>query len=116
MKFDFSKSYEEWANVLITELVSHLNIHDHKKYEAKVEVCSMDTDRILVRYKCFVENMNEEKIRYVDAFFRISYWIESVWPSFCVSYMLYDSDYDLVEDGVYQLMYTDGEGKCIPLE
>ena len=112
MKIDFDYTCEEWAEVLVTEIVSHLNIPDHEKYETELEVYDMDERAINIRYEYYLGKDED----YAEVYLRVRYWVDSEWPAFCVSYILYDENSERVEDGAYQLVYADGEGKCIPLE
>ena len=112
MKIDFDYTCEEWAEVLVTEIASHLNIPDHEKYETELEGYDMDERAINIRYEYYLGKDED----YAEVFLRVRYWVDSEWPAFCVSYILYDENSERIEDGAYQLVYADGEGKCIPLE
>ena len=124
MKIDLSGCYEEWAEVFVNELLSRLDIPDHKLCETELYVEEMDEKEIDIAFEYFDENLGdgedeEEKGGYGFRRIRIRYWIDQEWPSFCVSYHAFeDTDGARIEhgEGAYKIVKRRGKAKCIPLE
>lgn len=122
MKIDMSECYEEWAEVLVEEILSHLDIPDHKTCETELYVSEMDEREIDIEFEYFDESLGDEDDEggFDSRRIRIRYWIDQVWPSFCVSYCAFEdaSGGRRIEhgEGAYQIVKRRGKGKCIPLE
>ena len=120
MKIDYSGCYEEWSEILVKEILSHLNIPDHKEFETELCVEEMSEKCIDIFYEYYdeVAGCEEEECGYNDGRICIRYWIDEEWPSFCVSYMVYDEFDDerkMLDEGAYKIVKRRGKGKCIPL-
>ena len=123
MKIDMSECYEEWAEVLVKEILSHLNIPDHKTYDTELCVQEMDEREIDIEFEYFDESLAEDEDEeggYDSRRIRIRYWIDQEWPSFCVSYHAFEDTPDggriEHDEGAYKIVKRRGKGKCIPIE
>ena len=123
MKIDLSECYEAWAEVLVEEILSHLDIPDHKTYETELCVQEMDEREIDIYFEYFDENLDEggeeERGGWDSRTIRIRYWIDQEWPSFCVSYHAFEKTADGCiehDDGAYKIVTRRGKAKCIPIQ
>ncbi len=110
MKIDFEGCYEEWAEVLVEALLPHFNIPDHEEHETELSVEEMDERGIYLGYEYY-----DEEDGYDEARVWIRYWIDQTWPTFCVSYCLYNEEDEDIERGACKIVMRRGKGKCIPL-
>jgi hypothetical protein len=116
MKIELDECYEEWAEVLVKEILAHLDIPDHKEFETELYVQEMDEQELDIAFEYFDKSLDGGGWEFRTI--RIRYWIDQQWPSFCVSYHAFeDTDDGRIEhdEGAYQIVFRRGNGKCIPI-
>ena len=103
---------DEWMIPFIEELLSHIELPNK---ETILNIYEIDERGISMQFES-IEGSDlddEEDEDCIEAYIR--YWIDEIWPDFCVSYQFYFDGND-VDEGGYRIVRQNGEDKCISIE
>ena len=108
----FLECEDAWMIPFIDELVSHIEFPNG---ETTFEIYEIDERymRICIETVTGTDENGYEIGEECYAYLR--YWIDEIWPEFCVSYCLYIEGEEK-ERGAYQIVHCCGQGECIPIE
>ena len=108
----FLECEDAWMIPFIDELVSHIEFPNG---ETTFEIYEIDERfmRICIETVTGIDENGYEIGEECYAYLR--YWIDEIWPKFCVSYRFYIEGEEK-ERGAYQIVHCCGQGECIPIK
>lgn len=126
MKIEYEVCCDDWAEVLIEEILIRL---DDPSKQLNVYIGEMTERDIPITIEAFINK--DDECFYYKRDIVLRYWIDEEFPSFCVSYWLYEDvlkehirtdgttyeefEHVDIESGAYKIVNRHGKSKCIPI-
>ena len=112
MSIKYRECADDWMLPFVEEVLSHIDLPERETLFVIDEI----DDRAMRFHFETITGIDEDGDEIGEEYYAyLRYWIDKIWPKFCVSYCLYIEGEEK-ERGAYQVVHCCGQGECIPID